>query len=188
MFSVTLKAHPDTTIAGGSLNFTDSTENYWTAVELYHAFLPTVVDAGVFTVESVADGKLVDFIHGPNKSVAEVDALFAPYLANLTKLGIEYQYSMVQFPNYEAEYTGTRDVFHFAVGLGQAGGYLVPRSFVEANNSILTTVARQIAQGGLQFKGFAVNVARKPDAVANAVLPAWRETLIHAQVTLSVLP
>lgn len=86
-------------------------------------------------------------------SVAQVDALLQPYLANLTKLGIGYQYSMVQFPDFQAEYTETRDVFHFAVGLGQAGGYLVPRSFFKANNSALTTVVRQIVNatppGGL---------------------------------------
>ena len=184
--SVTLKARPDTTIAGGSLNFTDSTANYWTAVEMYHEYLPTIVDTGVFTVESVADGSFVDFLHGPNKTVSEVDLLLRPYLDNLTSLGITYSYNMTLFPNYEAEYTGTRDVFHFSVGLGQAGGYLIPRSFVQANNSALTSIVRQIAEGGLQFKGFAVNVANKSGAIDNAVLPAWRETLVHSQITLSV--
>lgn len=183
--SVTLKAHPDTAIAGGSLNFTDTTENYWTAIELYHSYLSTIVDSGVFAIESVGNGTFVDFIHGPNKSADDVTALFQPYLDNLTALGIEYKYKMVDFPDYSSEYTGTRDVFHFGVGQGQAGGYLIPRSIVEVNNSLLTNVSRQIAEGGLQFKGFAVNVSKVVAGnVDNAVHPSWRNALIHCQVTL----
>ena len=185
VYNVTMKAHTDTPIAGGSLNFTSTSENFWTAVEDYHTKLPGIVDTGVFVVASIGNGSFTGFIHGPNIPKATVESLFQPYLEALTSLNITYAFAITQFDNYVSEYTGTRDVFHFSVGLGQAGGYLIPRSQVVGNATGVTAVARRIASDGLQFKGFAVNVSLATAGdVDNAVLPAWRDTLIHAQVTL----
>jgi hypothetical protein len=185
VYNVTIKAHTDTPIAGGSLNFTDTTENFWSAIEVYHTLLPGIVDTGVFTAASIGNGSYTGFIHGPNISAANVEATYAPFLAALANLNITYEFLITQFLDYVSEYTGTRDVLHFSVGLGQADGYLIPRSVVVNNSTRVTTVARQITSNGLQFKGFAVNISLGVAGdVDNAVLPAWRDTLIHSQVKL----
>lgn len=184
--SMTEIAHKDSNIAGGSLNFTTTdTDAYWEAIEYYHNFLPTIVDSGIFIIGGVGNRRFTGYIHAPKLLAETVTSLLKPLTSKLTELSIDYGYKILDFDSYGAEYTGTRDVFHFGVGGGQAGGYLVPRSFVESHNTVLTDVVREIAEGGLEFKSFAVNVAKKDDAPANAVLPAWRETLIHAQITLA---
>jgi hypothetical protein len=180
-----MKAHTDTPIAGGSLNFTSASEDFWTAIEMYHSKLPGIVDTGVFMVASIGNGTFTGFIHGPNIPKATVEETFEPYLEALTALNITYAFHITQFSDYVSEYTGTRDVFHFTVGEGQAGGYLIPRSMVIDNTTGVTAVTRRIASDGLQFKGFAVNVSLAVAGdVDNAVLPAWRDALIHTQVTL----
>jgi hypothetical protein len=178
-------AHEDTIIAGGSLNFTTTdTDAYWAAIEHYHSYIQTVTNAGVFMIGGVGNKRFTGYIHAPKMISDEVTALFEPIFESLTGLGINYTYIMKDFENYGDEYTGTRDVFHFGVGGGQAGGYLISSDFVETNNAVLTEVAREIAEGGLEFKGFAVNITKRDGSPDNAVLPAWRDTLIHAQITL----
>ena len=183
--SMTEIAHGDPKIAGGSLNFTTTdTDAYWAAIEYYHSYLGTIVDAGVFIIGGVGNKKFTGYIHGPQMRADDVNTLFQPIFDKLKDLGIDYKYILLDFDNYGDEYVGTRDVFHFGVGGGQAGGYLIQRSFVETDNAVLTDVVREIAEGGLEFKGFGVNVAKRDWQQNNAVLPAWRETLIHAQITL----
>lgn len=71
------------------------------------------------------------------------------------------------------------------MGIAQYGGRLVPRSTVFTQNDELTAAVRNITENGVLFIGVGVNVSSPliTSGVSNAVLPAWREALVHVTLT-----
>ena len=71
--------------------------------------------------------------------------------------------------------------------MAQYGGRLIPRSVVENNNDGFTAAIRNVTQNNATglFVGLNVNksTARGNENVDNAVLPAWRETLVDSVIT-----
>ncbi len=76
------------------------------------------------------------------------------------------------------------------MGTSQYGGRLIPRSVVENNNEGLVAAIRNITQDTTtqsSFVGVGLDVKKSSTRgtanVDNAVLPAWRETLIDSVLT-----
>lgn len=186
VLSMTSKAHPDIHVAGLNLTFTSanvSQDAYYGAVAKYHSILAPIVDAGAmsvwyFTNESFAISPLT----GPGLTAAQLKAFIKPFTDYLTKSGIDYTMYAADFPTYLDEFEGMQGAIQ--VGIAQYGGWLMPRSVVESNNTGLTATYRNINNMGAQFIGVGVNVSKAVAGdVDNAVLPAWRTTLIDTVIT-----
>ena len=189
VWSLTSKAHPDFITAGASLRFTStniSQDKFYEAVGAYHALNPKIVDAGaasnwVFTKRSFSLAHLT----APNMTAAEVSALLKPFTDKLKSLQIQFNVSVKIFPTYLDSYYAmqARLFTKQAVGTAQYGSWLIPRSVVEHNNDALTATLREITASGAQVIGFGVNVSKAVAGdVYNAVLPAWRDTLIESVI------
>ncbi|KAL4879308.1 hypothetical protein BJY04DRAFT_193725 [Aspergillus karnatakaensis] len=186
VWSMTSKAHPGTPVSGLNLTFTNegiSQDTFYEAVTLYHATLPSLVDAGAMSVWYFTNASFsIAPLTGPDIPVAELEKLVKPFTDGLTTLGITYTYHAEQFPRYLAQFNAMQG--EILVGTAQYGGWLVPRSVVTENNEALTAGYRHITESGATFIGVGLNVSKAVAGdVHNAILPAWRETLIDTTLT-----
>jgi hypothetical protein len=67
----------------------------------------------------------------------------------------------------------------------QFGSRLIPKSVMTDDNSVLQTVLKNVSESGVLVVGVAVDVSTPISSlnVSNAVLPAWRDALIHCYFT-----
>ncbi|OJJ38346.1 hypothetical protein ASPWEDRAFT_105839 [Aspergillus wentii DTO 134E9] len=186
VWSLTSKAHTSTPVSGLNLTFTNagiSQDTFYQAAELYHETLPSIVDAGAMSVWYFTNTSFyISPLTGPNIPVADLVKLVKPFTDGLTKLGVKYTLYSEQFTNYLDEFNTMQS--EIQVGIAQYGGWLVPRSVVQNNNADLTAAYRHITEDGATFIGVGLNVSKQVAGdVNNAVLPAWRETLIDTTIT-----
>ncbi|KAL4997436.1 hypothetical protein BDV10DRAFT_169635 [Aspergillus recurvatus] len=104
--------------------------------------------------------------------------LIVPYLAELDSLGIVYALISARFPSHYAQYAAINQPR--VANVAQYGGWLLPPSVIQTNNSTVTAAFGDILEdGALLIGNVGVNVS---EAVAGdiyySVLPAWRDTLI----------
>ena len=195
VYSLTAKAHQDLSTSGANLTFSSAGlpgDTYWEAVGAWNSVLPSIVDAGGMTVWYVTKESftLTPFT-GPGISAAEAMKLLQPFLDVLHRLNITYNMTgPTDFPTYLDEYTTFQ--LPIEIATSQYGGRLIPRSVVENNNEGLVAAIRNITEDTTPnafplFCGVGVNVnqsvVRGNQNVDNAVLPAWRDTLIDSVVT-----
>jgi hypothetical protein len=192
VISLTAKAHPDTIVSGATMTFYSSTttaDNFYAAVEAFHASLPNVVDSGAMVVYYFGDAFFeIAPLTAYNKTEAEVKAMMSPLVASLDGLNITYTLTYSQSANYVEHYNtyfGPLPFGNIRVGIAQYGGRLIPRSTVTDNNEALTATVRNITENGVLFIGVAVNISSPAitSGVSNAVLPAWRKALIDVTFT-----
>ncbi|KAL5048960.1 hypothetical protein BDW71DRAFT_176885 [Aspergillus fruticulosus] len=186
VWSMTSKAHPGTPVSGLNLTFTNadiSQDTFYDAVGLYHATLPSLVDAGTMSIWYFTNTSFsLTPLTGPNIPVAKLQQLLEPFTDGLTDLGITYNLYAEQFPSYLAQFNGMQAPIE--VGIAQYGGWLIPRSVVLENNEALTAGYRHITESGATFIGVGLNVSKAVAGdVHNAVLPAWRDALIDTTLT-----
>ena len=192
VYSLTSKAHTDIPVSGANLTFYSegvSAESYDAAITAWHANLPKIVDAGAMTIYFISSTAfLLTPFTGPGISATYAKELLQPFLDSLKDLGIKYNITgPVEFPTFLDEYNTFFP--NYEVGVSQYGGRLIPRSVIENNNDGLTAAIRNITQNkvGTLFVGLGLNVnkstARGNENVDNAVLPAWRETLVDTILT-----
>ncbi|KAL2811443.1 hypothetical protein BJX63DRAFT_399278 [Aspergillus granulosus] len=186
VWSMTSKAHPGTPVSGLNLTFTNagiSQDTFYDAVTLYHATLPSLVDAGAMSVWYFTNTSFfISPLTGPNIPASKLEQLLKPFTDGLTKLGITYSLYAKDFRSYLAQFTAMQGAIE--ISTAQYGGWLVPRSVVLNNNEALTSAYRYITESGATFIGVGLNVSKVVAGdVHNAVLPAWRETLIDTTLT-----
>ena len=187
--SLTSKAHPDIPMSGANLSFSSqnlSQDDYYNAIEAYHALLPTIVDAGAMSL-CVIDNESFSLgpVTGPGISSEELSSLLKPLVSYLDDNDIQYNMTVLQFDTYLDQFNAMQ--WPVDVGVAQYGGRLIPRSVVQENNQALTAAVRNITNtfDGVSLISIAVNVG--PNTVGqdtyNAVHPAWRDTLIDSVLT-----
>ncbi|KAJ9483183.1 hypothetical protein VN97_g10231 [Penicillium thymicola] len=186
VWSMTSKAHPGTPVSGLNLTYTSegiSQDTFYSTVEAFHAELPAIADAGAMSVWYFTNTSFsIAPITGPNIPVADLVALLKPFTDKLDNLGIKYTTVSKQYDSYYRQFQDMQGLIE--VGTAQYGGWLVPRSVVQDNNHALLTAYREITEAGATFIGVGLNVSQKVTGdVHNAVLPAWRETLIDTTLT-----
>ena len=188
VWSLTAKAHIDVPVSGANLTFSSeglATETFYEAVTAWHENLPRLVERGAMTVYYISSAAftLTPFT-GPGISAAEAKELLQPFLDALHRLGIQYiMTGPTDFPTYLDEYNTFQ--LPLEVSTAQYGGRLIPREVVETNNDALTAAIRTIneQESSPTFIGVGLNVNRSVAGnVDNAVLPAWRETLIDGVI------
>lgn len=196
VYSLTAKAHTDIPTSGTNLTFSSAgitTDTYYAAIAAWHTVLPSIVDAGGMTVWFVtSEAFVLPSFHGPGIPATQAKELLQPFLDTLHSLNIKYDMTgPMDFPTYLDEFTAF--AFPLDVGVSQYGGRLIPRSVVEKDNEGLVAAIRNITEDKTTqstFVGVGLNVkkssARGSTNVNNAVLPAWRETLMASVVTTYV--
>lgn len=182
VWSMTSKAHPDGVVSGLNLTFSAteiSTDTFFKAVELYNAHLPTLVDEGIMSLNFLTNTSFhIAPMTAPDIPLKKLESLFQPVRDGFDKLGIKYTYHSEEFDSYLTQFKTQQALIE--VGIAQYGGWLVPRSVVQENNSGLTESIRSVVSNGGVFTTVAINVSKQiSDDVHNAVLPAWRDAIAH---------
>ncbi|KAK2733434.1 hypothetical protein FQN57_002130 [Myotisia sp. PD_48] len=189
VLSMTARAHRDSIIGSASLSFNDTkvgNDAFWDAVGAFHTLLPPFVDAGNSATYALTNNVFLTWgVIMPGADVAEVRVLMKPFLDDLEKRGIDYEFTPRSFPNYYEH-------FDFHVGPlpeGFAGfapftsSRILPRSmFVDPEqNPIVTDALRRASQTANM--GYdppmacqSLNVSHQAHS-DNAVHPAWRDAL-----------
>ncbi|KFY18141.1 hypothetical protein V492_00121 [Pseudogymnoascus sp. VKM F-4246] len=199
--SVTFKAYPVMPATAVQFSFATnntatggvSTAAFWAGVRAYFDYFIPNTEAGTYSYFSIAGVAPGEYIFNmlpffaPNMSESQTAALLAPWLSDLSALGIDI--SPVYFP---------ADNFHDAWDAGfplevvggssaKTGGRLFPRKNWEDEallNATFDAIRYPIEEGGM-FLGFNI-AAPARGGVDNAVNPAWRETVLHAIAVIAL--
>ncbi|KAH8431437.1 FAD-dependent oxidoreductase [Aspergillus melleus] len=185
VWSMTAKAYPDTPVSGLNMTFSREDvdeEEFYRTVSRFYAILPDIVDAGAMCVWSLTNTSFsISPLTGPNIPATELVDLLSPFTDPLDEEEITYTISADDFPGYLSQFQSIMpDV---PVSETQLGGWLIPRGIVQDNIENFTAAARQIVEDGASLVSVGLNVSKAVAGnVDNAVLPAWRDTLVHAVI------
>jgi hypothetical protein len=102
----------------------------------------------------------------------------------LADLGIpsSVAYTELSYYDHYNTYMGPLPYGNIGVGEYQYGSRLIPRSVLENDNAALQAALQNLTAHGVLAVGSSASYA-KPAGVNNSVLPAWRETAVHMQLT-----
>ena len=176
-------------MSGANITFSRkglSTDTYYTAVRAWHNILPHIVDAGGTAIYFVTSETFaLSPFTGPGISASQARELLRPFTDVLGDLGIKYNMTgPTTFPGYLQDYNNF--FFPYQVGINQFGGRLIPRSVVENNLDGFMAALRNISEqtaGPCSPVGVVLNVNKTVAGdMDNAVLQAWRDTLISVSL------
>ncbi|KAI1393001.1 FAD-binding domain-containing protein [Hypoxylon trugodes] len=182
--SVTVKAFPDTTFSTAYMtviNDGTNTDGVYTALGTFLQSLPGLVDAGAWVVWVAAPfGWLVMPAMAADLQAKDLDVHLQPTKDKLDQLGIQYQYTSTDHPNFLAGYGSMTSTWN--VSDHNLGGRLIPRDLVRDQESTdaLVKAIRVISSQAL-ISGVGINVANaisSPDEVS--ANPYFRKTLFSA--------
>ena len=192
VLSLTARAFADGEIGGASLLFSPegtSSAAFWAAVGLFHESIPGYVDiGGTVDYELSSTGFEVNVLNFPGKTSAEVSAIVQPLTDSLNMLGVNYTLNVTSFPNFLQHFNHYFGPLPYSVDASAqvSGSRLIPRSVVQQNNQALTAALQELTSTGkFLIAGLGIsaplNLSSNTPA-SNAVLPAWRSTLLHLLV------
>ncbi|KAJ5082232.1 hypothetical protein N7532_011275 [Penicillium argentinense] len=186
--SMTVKAHEDATIGGAGVQFTAAnitTDTFYKAVAEFHHALPKMIDQGATVIyQMTAQVFIISPLTAYNQTSDEAEAILAPFLRTLTKLGVQYKTSFTQFDSYYDHYNkymGPLPWGNLAVSSYQYGGRLIPRDTLENNSAGMANVLRNLTQNGVIAVGVGMDVS-SPGNVSSAVFPALRNAAVTMQI------
>ncbi|KAH6666947.1 hypothetical protein B0J14DRAFT_603629 [Halenospora varia] len=183
--SVTIRAHPGTPVTVVKFDLTASTsKTFWLGMKAYWKHFIEYSDAGIYSYFFIFDMPPVPFMQmvgfwAPNKTKEETAALLKPWFADLAALKMNVNASYVMYPTAYPAFINTFPLE--AVGGDQiVGSRLFPReSFKDPNSAIFNkTFDAWSTTNSSMLISFNI-AARNVHNVSNAVLPAWRETVMH---------
>ena len=193
--SVTVKAFKDGTVGGAFLTFNKtgiSDESFWKGVEEFHSALPAIVDSGATVVYSLNnDSFFVVPLTAPGKTQSEVSALLQPFLSKMKDLAVPVTSSVTSYPTFLEHFNQYLGPLPYGLPLINVidvslAGRLVPRRLVEnqtSNTDLIEALKLSVHPGGdYQTGGVALNAAHSVvgnNAASNAVLPAWRDSILQ---------
>ncbi|KXH43236.1 long-chain-fatty-acid-CoA ligase [Colletotrichum nymphaeae SA-01] len=188
VISLTVRAYPDAYIGGATLAFSTAgvaKDDFWNFFKSWQDLLPSLTTAGGTAGYAVTkDAFFIAPITLPGWTKQQVSGLISPLVDRLDELGVQYMLEVTSEPTFLKHYSkhggplprGPYTIHHLF------GGRMIPRSIVEENSTALVGAFRSILEDTDAFLGFvALDVKQAPgrEPVAdNAVLPAWRDTLI----------
>ncbi|KAK7702027.1 hypothetical protein SLS64_009888 [Diaporthe eres] len=189
VLSMTVKLHQDMPTGGATLSFTESSDKFWDAVQMFMMNLPAIVDAGATVYWWVVPGNtfVMPQSYLPNGTAQDLERLLRPTLSALNQSGINYDFSSNNYPAFQ-------DAFHtmnpeMNITELSIGGRLIPRSLISSNASAahLSRAIDYILRNNGTFIGVSENVGISPTS-NNSVHPYWRETVFLAVFGMYVLP
>ncbi|KAI5862012.1 FAD-binding domain-containing protein [Durotheca rogersii] len=190
VLSMTTRTYAETPMQLASFSFGASdaafagdVDAFWRAVNAFHASLGPVTDAGAVVTYFIRDSRLYVFAAViPGADVSAVAATLEPVVTALEGVGVALNTSSAAFGSYYDLYRTTFVPVELATESGQlSGGRLVPRAVVESASGVaaLGEAFRGANEAHFEVACGAVNAnTRQAPTPANAVLPAWRETLL----------
>ncbi|KAI1122305.1 FAD binding domain protein [Nemania abortiva] len=192
--SVTVKAYEDGVVGGALIQWnktSENDENFWKGIEEFHTALPALVDSGATALYSLTnDSFTVVPVTSPGSTQEQMQALLQPFQSKMKSLNISMAMTVTSFPTFYEHFDhylgplpgGLPIVNIIDVTLS---GRLIPRTVVQnaTSNAALTDALKlSVALGGdFVTGGVAVNAAHsvaKNTPSSNAVLPAWRDTIV----------
>jgi hypothetical protein len=186
--ALTVKAYPDSVVAGAVGGFAAeglTEDTYWDAVESFLSILPALVDAGAHT--TFITQKTVFTLYEitiPGGAEGQIQALVEPWTTHLAEHNITYQLYFSVLPNFKAHvdtYLGPPPYGYDAHSSLLEGGVMFNRSTVAQHGHDIITHMRKIATTtDFFFPAFAFDASRPPSS-PNALLPAWRESLMYLE-------
>jgi hypothetical protein len=189
---MTVKTYPDAMVSGAGLQLAaayTTADIFYSVVEQFHSLLPAMVDNGTMVVYYFTDAYfIINPVTAYNKTKEDVQAILAPFLAVLNANSVPFSVSYTQFDSYLEHYStymGPLPNGNIGAEEYQFGSRLVARSTIENNNADLQAVYRNLTENGVLMVGVSTNVSKPIQSanVSNAVLPAWRDTLVHTYLT-----
>lgn len=184
--SLTVKAHPDSIVSGAKFAITASenqtADQIFKAVDAYHDSVTDIVDSGIMAIYFFGTG----FIQSPaitayNKTQCELKEILSPFLSKVSSLGLTYSITYTEFSSYYDHYDhywGPLPLGNIQVGTSQYGGRLILRDQITK----FSQTSRDLAAQGVTFIGVSTNVSQFGGD--NAVLPAWRDTVVQVSLGL----
>ncbi|KAH7322508.1 hypothetical protein B0I35DRAFT_499082 [Stachybotrys elegans] len=188
--SMTIKAHEPAQIGGGRIQIgaaSLSPEIFSQVIQEFHHALPQMVDNGS-TVSYLLMGPAI--IIGPitayNHTGEYVQSVITEsFVSALDTLNVTYttEFTTLSYRDHYDRYYGplpVGSVFSTAV---QSGGRLVPRGSIESNGDYFSAmITNLISQQAIVVGSSGAYLAFND--TPNAVLPAWRNTLVQMQVSI----
>lgn len=188
VLSLTVRAYPDGSIGGATLAFSTTgvaKDDFWDFFKSWQDLLPSLTSAGGTAGYAVTkDAFFIAPITLPGWTKQQVSGLISPLVDTLDELDVQYTLEVTSTPTFSEHYSkhggplprGPYTIHHLF------GGRMIPRSAVEKNSTALVGAFRSILEDTDAFLGFvALDVKEAPSwkpIADNAVLPAWRDTLI----------
>lgn len=201
VLSQVTRAFPDGIVTGATLTFNNSEtpaeqELFWEGVSAWHKQMlilnnePTF--SAVYTVKNFSFQ--INYLTWPGKTKEQVDAALGPFRSELNSRNINFTQELSEeigyYPHF-ARYTPDLPNGLFTVS-EIIGGRLIPRDTLENNAEGLTAAIRGITNDGrFVYNGISMNVSHARvgnEPGANAVLPAWRNAAITANVVVEWHP
>jgi hypothetical protein len=190
--SLVVMAYPKTPVTTMTFDFTMSTtlsaDTFWAGVRAYMTYFATFTDAGTYgyfnIVPNTSGGFTFTFdpFWGGNMTKPQVQALVAPFLRDLSNLGIPVTPVYIEYPSLYPAWNTSFPPEMVGSFNGHAASRLFPRdNFVNPAllNETLDAVRYAIEGGGI-LVGYNIKAATNPHANQdNSVNPAWRKTLTH---------
>ncbi|KAI8964617.1 FAD-binding domain-containing protein [Daldinia sp. FL1419] len=182
--SMTAKAHPDTFFSAAYMNVFNNgtnTDAIYSSLGTFFQSLPGLVDAGAWVVWVAAPfGFMVIPAMVAGLHAEELDAFLQPTKDKMDQLGLQYQYSSSDFPDFMASYNSIPSMWNVSDHV--LGGRLMPREVVRDQDSTdaLVNAVRTISSQAL-MSGVAFNVANAVSSPSDvAANPYFRKTLFSA--------
>ncbi|KAF8254011.1 FAD/FMN-containing isoamyl alcohol oxidase-like protein MreA [Wilcoxina mikolae CBS 423.85] len=182
VISVTVKTYDTPSVSGAVItyNYTETTnDTFWAGIDAFHSFAPSFGDASIYGYYELSDTKFfIKPLLAPGKTLQELTAIVAPFLAKLDALGVPYTSSITEHPTFKAGY----DALFDGEGAGTnmlTSSRMILRDHVAANHTAVTKAFRRAAEEGYYFIGHliapGVNGGVKPETSVN---PIWKDGLL----------
>jgi hypothetical protein len=190
--SITVKAHPKIPVTVSQWSFTSggnvSDATFWEAVRVFAEHMPAIADSGsqcftgVYPIPGVGLSWYIYSFVAPNMTVAQYDALMAPYFDKLAALGISTTQNTTFHESYfgawrrafpEIDYPYTPDPITTATG-----SRLIPRRNFEDPALLNQTLSawQKLIDLGSGFIWY-TQKNEAPPGISNAINPAYRDSL-----------
>jgi FAD/FMN-containing dehydrogenase len=195
--SYTLKVYPVIPVTVATFSYsTSNTVNadaFWAGFRAYLNYFPANTDAGTYAYFTIFPTGPGGFVFGmtpffaPDLTISQTQALLAPWLDDLATLGINITPQYSHFDNYHDAWDASFPLEPMGGSNQRAGARLFPKAnwanetILNATYSAIRTTVEE-AGGLIAFQIKAAPASGFPD---NAVNPAWRQTLLHAIVSVS---
>jgi len=203
--SVTVKAYPKLLTTTVTFNYTvadaGGADNFWASIQSYIDNMKAFVDAGTYSYYYLGASaymigtdypgstdyyfRMQSFV-APNMTIAQTQALLAPWFNSLDSLGVNYTPWYNTADNFHDPWAAAFPQEYVGVAAVKTASRLMPRSVFEdqsLRNQTYLAHKDAIEQGlfiaGFHISGTGIAVTPPTDS---ALLPAWRDTILHVIV------
>ncbi|CAG9982543.1 unnamed protein product [Clonostachys byssicola] len=193
--SATVRVFEDGRMGGAKLRFSRNNVESDTVYDLLGSLLdlsPMLAEAGLqFAFQITPAAFEITPISAPGLSSDALSKLLEPFVSRLDQEGIDYSYQVSTLPDYKSFYEiylGPTPEGPYRANV-QVGSRFVPRTSLETHRTKIIEATRNITENTPVYIVFHVaNVTQtsvKKPVSDNAVLPQWRQTIIHAMAVLA---